>query len=56
MTAQLGIANVLTPAQRAQIATRLKVRQGRMGERMTERPERQVAHQAARTASRAASR
>lgn len=56
LQAQLDIANVLTPAQRAQIATRLKARHERISERMTERAERRVAHQAARTASQAASR
>lgn len=51
LQAQLDIANVLTPAQRAQIATTLKARQERMKARLSERAERRAAHQAARTAS-----
>lgn len=51
LQAQLDIANVLTPAQRAQIATTLKARQERMKAHLSERAERRAAHQAARTAS-----
>jgi Spy/CpxP family protein refolding chaperone len=51
LQAQLDIANVLTPAQRAQIATTLKARQERMKARLSERAERRAAHQAARSAS-----
>ena len=51
LQAQLEIANVLTPAQRAQIATTLKARQERMKAHQSERAERRAAHQAARAVS-----
>ncbi len=51
LQAQLDIANVLTPAQRAQIAATLKARQEGLKERLSERAERRAAHQAARAAS-----
>lgn len=44
LQAQLDVANVLTPAQRAQLATTMKARQERMAER-------RAAHQAKRAAS-----
>ena len=47
LKAQLDIANVLTPAQRAQLATAMKARQ----ERMNERAEHRGAHHAERAAS-----
>jgi len=56
LKAQLDIANVLTPAQRAQIATAMKARQERMSERMKERAERRAAHHAERAASMPAAR
>lgn len=56
LKAQLDIANVLTPAQRAQIATAMKARQERMSERMKERAERRAAHHAERAASQPAAR
>jgi periplasmic protein CpxP/Spy len=51
LQAQLDIANVLTPAQRAQIGTTLKAREERMKERMSERAQRRAERQAARAAS-----
>ena len=51
LQAQLDIANVLTPAQRAQISATLKARQEGLKERLSERAERRAAHQAARAAS-----
>ena len=56
LKAQLDIANVLTPAQRAQIATAMKARQERMSERMKERAERRAVHHAERAASQPAAR
>lgn len=51
LKAQLDIANVLTPAQRAQLATAMKARQERMSERMNARAEHRGAHHAERAAS-----
>lgn len=48
---QLDIANVLTPAQRAKIATELKVRQERQAERLKERAARHAARAAAQPAA-----
>ena len=56
LKAQLDIANVLPPAQRAQIATAMKARQERMSERMKERAERRAVHHAERAASQPAAR
>lgn len=56
LKAQLDIANVLTPAQRAQLATAMKARQERMSERMHKRAEHRGAHHAERAASQPAAR
>lgn len=56
LKAQLDIANVLTPAQRAQLATAMKARQERMGDRMHKRAEHRAAHHAERAASMPAAR
>lgn len=56
LKAQLDIANVLTPAQRAQIATAMKARHDRMSERMNKRAEHRAAHHAERAASMPAAR
>ena len=47
LQAQLDVANVLTPAQRAKMATQMKARQ----DRMAERAQRRAAHHAERAAS-----
>ena len=51
LKAQLDIANVLTPAQRAQIAATLKARQERMDKRMKDRQASPAASQPAAAAS-----
>ena len=56
LKAQLEIASVLTPAQRAHLATAMKARQERMKARLSERAERRAAHHAERAASQPAAR